>query len=370
MRHPSQNYVNSVPWISFLNQSGQQIPGFGCVTPNYAGGSSLQSNGSDSNVPAVLVVTQSQKTGSQVDFWLNGPMAVDPGGYGICAQPTHYPMMALISGEADPSYTCGPTSGSWALTPQIGGFQLLSSAGQQGDYQLWFVQQVPFYIGDGVAQATIPPKGSGLIEPFPAAPSNLYLKIVNSTGSTVNYGDEVIYAWTGEQYEIIVGSGPSKIIKGILSGPLAKNGNATVYDDLLNKYKVFEVLGNIGGQLSIASNIQFYYNQASLQYECITPLPQVVRAVLTSALAQGGTATATTDDGQYITVTECLGGLSSSLTSGTNIIVFWNTWKAVWGVISAACPASTSSGPGGVRYTVPGDTIGGTRGGTTGPIGP
>jgi len=61
-------------------------------------------------------------------------------------------------------------------------------------------------------------------------------------------------------------------------------------------------------------------------------LSQTVRVVLTSALANGGTATAKTSSGTYITVTEAPGGLSSNLPPGANVIVFWNRYTNEWEV--------------------------------------
>jgi hypothetical protein len=109
----------AIQWQEFRNDSGEEIPAFGCVRIT-----GMTTRG-DRNL---LTVSKPNTYGAQYSHRINGPLPVGIGAYGICCIG---PQVAALYDTADGSPIFGdrwgPRDATWKLKKNTGGFQILGN---------------------------------------------------------------------------------------------------------------------------------------------------------------------------------------------------------------------------------------------------
>lgn len=212
MPNATDLFTDRICWMSFKNQSGQQVPPFSCVM---ATGWQTPDPGQGGIQSPYLLCIQPDGTGAPFNHWITGPVATPPNSLGTCARPDQTPLLAQIAGGSSGASDTfgrlvGPQSGQWSLTRDAPGFVMLGLP--QSGYVLVAASKGPYR---GQIQTSISVGSSGSVYTVTGPKANeqasqiqvpqVYNPYATISG-TASRPTRVTFDWVGDNngsYELI-----------------------------------------------------------------------------------------------------------------------------------------------------------------------
>lgn len=143
--------LKDMQWLTFRNDSGEEIPAFACMRCT---GLALIDDGS-----VVLKMAKPNTYGAQFGHYFNGPIKIASGLYGLC---TRSPAAAAVYDSVDgtPAFgeQWGPRSGTWKLKKNTGGFEVLGVTNTTD--KIVCVHPAPMLTVHGVTDAAVSKNGN------------------------------------------------------------------------------------------------------------------------------------------------------------------------------------------------------------------
>lgn len=154
-------WEKSLRWVEWYNATGSEIAAYSVM--RVTGGRALFGR-------VILEMGQPNAYGSQYSHYVNGPIAVPSGGYGLAAIPIGAPMFALYDssdGALSVGDRLGPRSGSYILRKDTGGFRVVDDATLgSGATTRAFVIQQPMLHFIGKTDGSLTKDSSGSISVY------------------------------------------------------------------------------------------------------------------------------------------------------------------------------------------------------------
>lgn len=187
--------------VAFRNDSGETIPPYGIIKIT----NTVKQNG--------IYLLKGEKPdawGSQYSHYVNGPAEVADGDEGRCYVPTSPVWAAYDTGDTPAvGEPWGPTSGSWELSQDVGGFEVISSETDDGKV---LVIQRPMLTFVGKTDASHSKSATGTISIYAGSTMGSESDTtVNKTGVYNRYADLDSGKWVtcrwvrNDQWELVAG---------------------------------------------------------------------------------------------------------------------------------------------------------------------
>ena len=173
--------LKDMQWEEFRNDSGEEIPAFAVMRCT---GAALIDSGQ-----VVLKMAKPNTYGSQYLHYLNGPIKVANGKFGLCTQ-SRGAVALYDTADGTPAFgeRWGPRDATWKLKKNTGGFAVVEVSNSTDG--LVMVQQAPMLSFHGVTDAAINKDAGGTVSIYYRSGATAYTDTTVNMSSVFNaYGN-------------------------------------------------------------------------------------------------------------------------------------------------------------------------------------